>query len=132
LQALSEEVGKEARREGYLGRCAHVAIRYQDFRTVSRQRTPLYPTSLTKEIYELGETLLKELWDGSTPLRLVGIGISKFEPECQAPEANLFNDIREKRLGLEKRIDILREKFGEETVVPASFLFLEKRNRQSF
>jgi len=124
LQALSEDVGKELRAEGYFGRCVHVTIRYGNFNTVSCQRVLPYPTALTKEIYELGETLMKELWDGHTPLRLVGIGISEFGENIQAP---LFNTVREKRLELEKRIDDLRERFGQNAPVPASVLFLGKR-----
>jgi nucleotidyltransferase/DNA polymerase involved in DNA repair len=124
LQALSEEVGQDLRRGGYFGRCVHVTIRYQNFRTVSRQRVLPYPTSLTKEIYEMGEALLKEFWDGHTPLRLVGIGISEFGENIQA---SLFNTVREKRLELEKRIDGLRERFGQRALVPASVLFLAKR-----
>jgi len=124
LQALSEEVGSELRFNGYFGHCVYVTIRYNNFKTVSRQRVLPYPTALTKEIYDLGETLLKELWDGNTLLRLVGIGISGFGETAQP---SLFNELREKRLGLEKRIDGLREKFGKESVTPATSLFLAKK-----
>lgn len=119
LQHLTEKVGEEMRAENYLGRCVHVAIRYSDFRTISRQRVLLYPTSSTKEIYELGEELLKELWDQHTPLRLVGIGVSQFGETVQP---SLFDNQRGKRLELEERIDSLRERFGKEAVIPASLL----------
>lgn len=121
LQALSEEVGEEIRCEGYFGRCVSVTIRYRDFRTVSRQRVLLYPTAITAEIYDMGEVLLKELWDGLTPLRLVGIGLSQFDESCQP---SLFNASREKRLELEKRIDILRKKFGKGALLPGTLLNL--------
>ena len=129
LQYLAEKVGEELRRDGYFGRCVRVTIRYRDFRTVSRQRVLPYPTASTKEIYEIGERLLKELWDGRTPLRLVGIAVSRFEPEGQTLEAKLFDNdkVRAKRLELEKRVDYLRERFGEDTVVPASLLRLKYR-----
>jgi DNA polymerase-4 len=124
LQRLTEKVGEEMRNEGHQGKCVYVTIRYKDFRTVSRQRVLPYPTSSTKEIYEMSEVLLKELWDGRTPLRLVGIGISQFGETVQP---SLFDEVREKRLGLEKRIDHLREKFGKGAVTPASLLQLERR-----
>jgi DNA polymerase-4 len=122
LQKLTERVGEEMRAEGYLGRCVYVVIRYKDFRTVSRQRVLSYPTNLTKEIYERGEELLLELWDGRTPLRLVGIGVSQFG---EAIQGSLFDSVREKRLGLEKRIDQLRGRFGKQSVLPASLLNLK-------
>ena len=128
LQRLTEKVGEEMRYEGYRGRCVHITIRYKDFRTVSRQRVLSYPTSSTKEIYGLGEELLKELYDHCTPLRLVGIGISQFVPSIGGMvQPSLFDEVRDKRLDLEKRIDTLREKFGKDVVVPATLLALENR-----
>ena len=128
LQRLTEKVGEEMRYEGYRGRCVHITIRYKDFRTVSRQRVLPYSTSSTKEIFGLGEELLKELWDSRTPLRLVGIGISQFVPSIGGMvQPSLFDGIRDKRLDLEKRIDTLREKFGKDVVVPATLLALGNR-----
>jgi DNA polymerase-4 len=124
LQHLTEKVGTEMRDESYQGRCVHVTIRYKDFRTVSRQRVLPYPTSSTKEIYEMGKQLLKELWNSRRPLRLVGIGISQFGESVQV---SLFDEVRDKRLGLEKRIDSLREKFGKEAVIPAALMRLRER-----
>lgn len=123
LQHLTEKVGSQMRSEGYFGRCVYLSIRYKDFRTVSRQRVLPYPTASTKEIYEMGKTLVKELWDGRTPLRLIGVGISQFGETVQG---SLFDGVRDKRLGLEKRIDNLRERFGKDAVVPASLMKLGK------
>ena len=119
LQKLAEKVGMRIREGGYNGRCLYVTIRYSDFRTFSKQRVLPYPTSSTKEIYGLAEALLKELWDGKSFLRLVGIGISQFGETIQP---SLFDSVRGKRLELEKRIDTLREKFGKDSVMPASLL----------
>jgi len=99
-----------------------VVIRYANFKTASRQRVLPFSTNTTKEIYDLGEELLLELWDHKNPLRLVGIGVSQFgEDNSQLP---LFNEVREKRLGLEKRIDTLKARFGKDAVMPAMMLNL--------
>ncbi|MCH8821457.1 DNA polymerase IV [Patescibacteria group bacterium] len=121
LQKLTEKVGERMRKGVYSGRCVYITIRYSDFRSVSRQRVLPYSTSSTKEIYEMGEELLKELWDGHTPLRLVGIGISQFGETIQP---SLFDATRDKRLELEKRVDILKERFGKDAVIPASIMKL--------
>ncbi len=123
LRKLTESVGAQARAEGYFGRTVQVAIRYKDFRTISRQRVLTSPTNITKEIYDLAESLLKELWDGRTPLRLVGIGLTQFGETIQP---SLFSGIHDKRLELEKRIDTLRVRFGKDAVVPASQLYLRE------
>ena len=121
IQKLSEKVGERMRKGGFSGQCVYVTIRYFDFRTLSRQRVLPYPTSSTKEIYDMGEILLKELWDGRDTLRLVGIGISQFGETIQP---SLFDGVRDKRVGLEKRIDSLRERFGKDAVIPASLMKL--------
>lgn len=128
LRKLTESIGEEARSKGYFGRCVHVTIRYKDFQTVSRQRVLNCPTNSTKEIYDLGEILLKELWDQKTPLRLVGIGLTQFGETIQP---SLFDSTREKRLDLEKRIDTLRDRFGKEAVIPASLIYLKKLKKES-
>ena len=126
LRKLTESVGEELREEGFSGRCVYVTIRYSDFHFVSRQRVLPSPTNITKEIYDMGETLLKELWDGRSALRLVGIGISQFGEELQP---SLFEGARNKRLGLEKRIDKLKNKFGKDAVIPASLLLLKGNSK---
>ncbi|OGD56015.1 hypothetical protein A3K78_02970, partial [Candidatus Bathyarchaeota archaeon RBG_13_52_12] len=106
VQALTERVGEEMRRGGYQGRCVHVTIRYNNFTTISRQKVLPYPTACTKEGYEIAEKLLIELWDGQTPLRLVGVGVSQFARlparQGEITQPSLFNGVREKRLELEK------------------------------
>ena len=122
LRKLAESAGEEMRQENYFGRTVHVVIRYANFKTASRQRVLPFSTNTTKEIYDLGEELLLELWDHKNPLRLVGIGVSQFgEDNSQLP---LFNEVREKRLGLEKRIDTLKARFGKDAVMPAMMLNL--------
>lgn len=128
LRKLTEKVGKEAREEGYSGRCVYLTIRYKDFRTVSRQRVLPAFTNVTKEIYDLGEVLLKELWDSRTPLRLVGIGLSQFGGETIQP--SLFDHQHDKRLELEKRIDTLKNRFGKNAVVPLSMLLLRSHDER--
>lgn len=127
LRKLTESVGTEARAEGYQGRTVHVSIRYKDFRTVSRQRVLTSPTNVTKEIYDLAEILLKELWDKQTPLRLVGIGLTQFLPAGrQVVQQSLFTEVHDKRLELEKRIDNLKLRFGKNAVIPASLMYLRR------
>lgn len=123
LCKLTEKIGTEARSEGYSGRCVQVSIRYKDFRTVSRQRVLTLPTNSTKEIYDLAEILLHELWDHKTALRLVGIGLTQFGEILQP---SLFGKEHDKRLELEKRIDNLRERFGKSAVIPAALMYLKK------
>ena len=51
------------------------------------------------------------------------VSISQFGESVQG---SLFDSVRDKRLGLEKRIDNLKERFGKNAVIPASLMRLGK------
>ena len=86
------------------------------------------PTNSTKEVYDLAEVLLHELWDHQTALRLVGVGLTQFA--CldarlgETVQPSLFGREYDRRLELEKRIDQLRNRYGHNSIIPASLLYL--------
>lgn len=71
---MSEGVGRQLEREGYLARTIVLKIRYGDFTTQTRQTTLRSPTAMASEIRECALRLLEQNWDSRRPLRLVGVG----------------------------------------------------------
>lgn len=126
LLKLSEEIGEEARRYGFLGRTVSIAIRYDDFKTITRQKS-VAPTFLTKDIYKTASGLLKENWAGRRPIRLLGVGLSGFD-EGEREQVSFFDldeqlpDERKKEEKLEKAIDSIRAKYGSDVVKRAKLL----------
>lgn len=66
--------------------------------------------------------LFKRLWDRSTPIRQIGVHTSKVESNT-GRQYNLFDMQKYDRLeSLNKTIDQIREKYGEDAVFRACFL----------
>ena len=101
-----------------LSLCETVGAR---LRQDSRQTSLRTPTNSTNLIYEESRRLFRELWDGR-PLRLIGVFTSKAE-QSEYEQLDLFQTARnEKQEKLDKAIDQIRKKYGEDSVRRARFL----------
>ena len=69
LLRLSEDVGMEARKQNYKGKTISITIRYEDFKTITRQKS-VSATYLTKEIYAAGVRILENNWEDRKSTRL--------------------------------------------------------------
>lgn len=124
---LSEEVGLDARQQGFKGKTISIVIKFSDFQSITRQKT-VSPTYLTREIYETGVKLLEENWNKIRPIRLIGIGIGGFIGECEdLKQLSLFDFVKEEPLNereekLEKTMDSLKEKYGVNIVKRAKLI----------
>lgn len=82
----------------------------------------LTPTDVTEEIYAAACKIFKKLWDKRTPIRQIGVHTSKVESDA-GRQYNLFDLQKYDRLEiLNKTIDQIREKYGEDAVFRACFL----------
>lgn len=120
LLALSDSVATRMRADHSKACCIGVTIRSNDFKTHSHQRKLEEPTDITTEIYRLSRALFDELWNGVTPLRLLGISLTDLT-RGDTVQLSLFPDERkEKARKLDQTMDSLRTKFGSGTIVRAS------------
>lgn len=124
LYQQSDRVGRSLRKQKLKGRIVTLKIKYIDFRLLTRRTTLELSTCSTRTIYDtackLLETLILE-----KPVRLIGVGLSGFETASQ----QLFLPLNhtpeiedERRTRLENTLDALRERFGENAIVPG-YLF---------
>ena len=122
LLALADNVAARMRGDGKRAGRVAVTIRSNDFRDRSHQTSLHSPTDITREIYELAVKLFDELWDGRTPLRLLGISLTGVtDRDCV--QTSLFDDGRYDRARrLDRAVDALRGKFGADIVRPAATL----------
>lgn len=124
LLSLCETVGSRMRRDNKCGSCISVHLRTNAFRHFSHQSILLGATNLTGELFDAACRVFDEAWDGITPLRQLGVQITRLaaEPYCQY---DLFSGISpqqyEKKLRLDETVDALRDKFGENVICRASF-----------
>ena len=123
---LSESVGKRLRKAGQKAQMISVEIKYYNFRSVSHQRQMRRAAYEDKTLYENACTLFEELWNGE-PIRLLGIRTSKLVEETAPEQLSIF-DIQqekpkdEKHRKLDKALDEIRKRFGEDAVKRGTFL----------
>ena len=116
----ADSVTARIRSDGAKAYCVAVTIRDNSFKTRSHQRSLMNPTDISKEVYEISKELFDELWDGVTPLRLLGIAMTNITRE-ETVQFSLFQDeSREKSRKIDKARDALNAKFGAATIVRGS------------
>ena len=122
LLSLCETVGARLRADKM--KVSMVSVHYTtfEFQHAVKQRQLLSPTDVTEEIYGAACQVFDELWDKSTPIRQLGVGTSKVQAEA-SHQYNLFDLEKHDRLEkLNRTIDDIRDRFGEDSVMRASFL----------
>jgi DNA polymerase-4 len=131
LYEFCEEVAFDLRHRGLRGRTVSLKARLWNFRTLTRSRTLAVPTNLGARIYATARALLERI--PAEPLRLLGVQVSNLEDVRTPVQQGLFGDdsprpeVPDSRL--EKAmpgLDKLRNKYGRDTVVPASLLTRER------
>ena len=116
LLALTDSVTARMRAEGIKAYCVAVSIRSNDFKTRSHQKKLPEPTDISTEVYGLSKQLFAELWDGYTPLRLIGISLTDLTKE-DTVQMSLFPDEKKERSRkLDKAYDAINKKFGAATI----------------
>lgn len=116
LKALADSVTARMRADGKRATCVGVHLRTHRFVNRSRQRVLERPTDITAEVERLSKQLLGEVWDGTTPLRLLGIALTGIT-DSRAEQLSLFGDAaREKEQRMDHTIDALRKKFGPDII----------------
>jgi DNA polymerase-4 len=84
-------VAHRIRRDGFRASTVSMFVKYKDFSVVQKQCQTETPTDVTAVILNEARRLLSEAWDGVTPLRQVGLGVSKLTHET-AEQMSLFED----------------------------------------
>lgn len=127
---LAETVGGRLRQESQKAGMVSVEIKYHTFKTVSHQKQLPRPTNTDQMIYETACQLFRELWDGE-PVRLLGIRTSKLLDDKAPEQMDIFDlqqmmkqDVsrKEKHKKLDRAMDEIRKKFGEDAIKRGTFL----------
>ena len=122
LLSLCETVGVRLRTDDVKISVVSVHITTYEFVYSNRQMQLFSPTDVTEEIYHAACRVFRLLWDGITPIRQIGVHTSKVQSDV-GRQYNLFDMDKYDRLSvLNRTIDTIRERYGEESVFRASFL----------
>ena len=122
LLFLSDSVAARIRKDSVQAQCICVTVRGNDMRKHSHQRNLDNPTDITDEIYSQAKALLRELWDGKTPLRLMGISLTNLGTEGFR-QFSIFDDSsKEQKRKADQTMDAIRARFGKDIIKRGSML----------
>ncbi len=110
LRILAEGVGRQLRGEGLSGNTVKLKLRWPDFSTITRQTTLARATNLDADIVSIALNLLEHAWDGHTPIRLLGVGVSGLTTGYRQLE--LWDEQNDEAHRLQQTLDELRQRFG--------------------
>ncbi|HEY9054087.1 MAG TPA: DNA polymerase IV [Rectinemataceae bacterium] len=79
LRLISDELAARVIDADLSSRTACLKLRFDDFTTITRRMTRREPFSSSAEILESARELLKDVWDGRRPVRLIGLGLHGLE-----------------------------------------------------
>ena len=124
ILSLCETVGMRMRQDGKCGRCIAIHLRTNEFHHFSHQILLHGATNITTELFEAACKAFDEAWDGATPLRRLGVQVTRLSEEPYQ-QYDLFSGMTpvqyEKKLRLDETVDGLRDKFGEDIIRRAKF-----------
>ena len=124
LLSLCETVAMRMRQDEKCGRCISIHLRTNEFQHMSHQAVFHGATNITTELFEAACRIFDEAWDGQTPLRQLGVQVTRLsdEPYQQFDFLSGMSPIQyEKKLRLDETVDSLRDKFGEDIIRRAKF-----------
>jgi DNA polymerase-4 len=124
LHSLSESVGRRLRNKNLKGNTIKLKLRWQDFTTLTRQETLLAPTNDDLEIYASVKKLFNKTWKKGRPVRLLGVGVTQFSKPVK--QLSLWDTSNTKDVSLLTAVDVLRDRFGKNTIMRGSDLKYKK------
>jgi DNA polymerase IV len=132
LWTLCEKVHDRMKAQGLSGQGVTLKLKTADFRLLTRNRMLSAPTQLAKRIFDPALDLLKEVADGATSFRLIGVGMSSLADATEADRGDLVDTGIRKDAATEAAIDSIRQKFGSAavlrgTALPSGAASLKKR-----
>ena len=124
LLSLCETVASRMRQDDKCGSCIAVHLRTNEFRHFTHQSVLHGATNMTTAIFEAACRVFDEAWDAVTPLRQLGVQMTRITNESYQ-QYDLFSGVSpeqyEKKLRLDETVDALRDKFGEDIIRRAKF-----------
>jgi len=114
LVKLSAQVGRRLRKNNLAGSTVKLKIRWPDFTTLTRQVTLPGATDNDTEIAETALGLLRKIRKPGRAVRLIGVGVSGLGKPMRQLE--LWETSTEKEIKLQKVLDELKEKYGDNAI----------------
>ena len=125
MKELSMEVGKTLRKKNMYAMNVFIWIKYKDFTKISKQATLENQINSDIDIYNHAADIFNKLWDNEKKIRALCVGVSNLTDKYRE-QLNIFNvsdntNIK-KDMDLQKTIDKIRKKYGNDSITYADIL----------
>lgn len=118
LMKLCEKSGRRLRKGGYVGGGIHLWLNFENRMYWAQGKKLQRDVYSTQDIFLASQRLLNS---ATIPARVTNIGVTVFDLHPSQPEQiGLFDDSRLDTRSLAKAADIVNDRFGEFTLVPAT------------
>lgn len=132
LLSLTDAAASRMRADGLRAYNISVNIRDNNFKNRSHQRQLDSPTDITQDIYAVVKSLFAEMWNGKTPLRLLGVSLSDLTKDS-GEQLSLFGSDAEssdKKHKVDAAVDAIRNKFGDSTILLGSTMHTKRPKKK--
>jgi len=123
---LCEALSKRIKQQCKSGKVVTVKFKTFDFQTFTRRRTLKNPTQLAEVLYQATREILAR--ESGKSYRLLGIGVSDLYEADYADRSDLLDLNLSKSQSIEKTIDSIREKLGDDSIKKGRSLNRDKKN----
>ena len=125
LLVLTEQTAYRLRKHNLYAKVISVQIKNSEFKVYSHQRQIDYLENTTKGIYDIAKELLRELHKGDA-VRLIGIRLEKLCSKDELQLSLFTSKSNKKQEILDKTIDSLKEKYGNNFITRAGKMNIDK------
>jgi DNA polymerase-4 len=124
LLRLSERTGSRLRSKSLCARTVTLKVRFSNFKTITRSKTPGAEFDTGPEIYGLVRALFLKLDPNRPRIRLLGVSVSGLETGPPRRQLDLLSGpaLPDRDRKVSDAVDSIRERFGNEAVSPATLL----------
>ena len=112
--SLCEKICYSMQRDCIFTDCIKVSIKNDSLSVLEKQKKIIQPTNSPSAMYNEAKTLLKELWNGVSPVRAVGVyaaSLTETGSICQLSFDSGAEELQ-KRDNLEESVFMIRSKYG--------------------
>lgn len=115
LWPLCEKVSARLKKADIAGRTVTLKLKNRDFKSITRSHSLPAPTQLAETLYRTAAPMLEKEATG-TRFRLIGVGASELTDSADADPFDLADPDSGKRNKIERAIDAVREKLGQDAL----------------
>jgi DNA polymerase-4 len=122
LLGLAHEVMFRLLDEGCQAKTVVLKIRLDNFETVQAQTTRKHWFCSEEELYAAAVELLGKKWNGKTPIRLLGLGLSGITAGKTQVQGELFEEKDNRKQKLEEAVLKIRRKYSQVNITKARLM----------